>query len=133
MLYIQVTGGANPNMARGGGGVPGGPGAPGGIVFGFVGGQTVWGTDIYTTDSPLALAAVHAGAVQMGQTAVVKVTIAASPNNFVGSTRHGITTENYGVYPAAYTISRVGMTGRGAPGGAGGFGVNAPGRGRRGS
>jgi hypothetical protein len=43
----------------------------------------------------------------------VKVTIVPSPNNFVGSTRNGITTENYGPYPAAYTISRVGTPGRG--------------------
>ena len=84
----------------------------------LVGGGTVWGTDIYTTDSPLALAAVHAGVVQIGQTAVVKVTIVPSPNNFVGSTRNGITTEPFGQYPAAYTISRVNA----APGGGGGRG-----------
>src|SRR5439155_7438372 len=106
----------------------------GGIVLGGMGGGTVWGTDVYTTDSPLALAAVHAGVVQMGQSAVVKVTIVASPNNFVGSTRNGITTENYGVYPAAYTVSRVGTAGRGGggPAGAGGFGVNNGGAGGRG-
>jgi len=116
VLYVRVTGGARPNMAAGGFGVPGGPGMPGGMVF--MGGGTVWGTDVYTTDSPLALAAVHAGVVQMGQTAVVKVTIVPSPNNFVGSTRNGITTEPFGQYPAAYTISRVNA----APGGAGGRG-----------
>jgi hypothetical protein len=125
VLYISVTGGA----ARGGFPVPGAPaGMPGGaIVFGM-GGGTVWGTDVYTTDSPLALAAVHAGVVQMGQTAVVKVTIMASPNNFVGSTRHGITTENYGIYPAAYSISRVAAPVRDGGGGGRGFG----GRGRGG-
>jgi hypothetical protein len=68
VLYVRVTGGPRPNMPAGGFAVPGGPGMPGGIVFGM-GGGTVWGTDIYTTDSPLALAAVHAGVVQMGQTA----------------------------------------------------------------
>src|SRR5262245_15705567 len=119
VLYIRVTGGARPNVgAVFAPGMPGG-GPPGGIMLGgMVGGGTVWGTDVYTTDSPLALAAVHAGVVQMGQTTVVKVTIVPSPNNFIGSTRNGITTENYGPYPAAYTISRVNA----APGGAGGRG-----------
>src|SRR5262245_49810342 len=35
----------------------------------------VWGTDVYTADSALAAAAVHAGAVELGATGVVKVTI----------------------------------------------------------
>src|SRR5262249_33260810 len=46
VLYVRVTGGARPNMAAGGFGVPGGPGMPGGMVF--MGGGTVWGTDVYT-------------------------------------------------------------------------------------
>lgn len=133
VLFVRVMGGVNPNMARAGFAVPGGPapampiGAPGGgIILGGMGGGTVWGTDIYTTDSPLALAAVHAGAVQMGQTAVVKVTIVPSPNNFVGSTRNGITTEPYGQYPAAYTVTKVVSGARGAPAGGRGFGAVAP-------
>ena len=81
---------------------------------------TVWGTDMYTTDSSLAAAAVHAGAVRMGQTAVVKVTIVASPNVYMGTTRNGITTNPYGQYPSAYTVQKV--TARDAPGG-GGIGV----------
>src|SRR5262245_23859028 len=56
VLYVQVTGGMNPNMARGGFGVPGGAPIPaGGGPILMMGGGTVWGTDIYTTDSPLAL------------------------------------------------------------------------------
>src|SRR5262245_57779639 len=121
VLYVRVTGGARQHVA--GVFAPGMPGgAPGGMVIGM-GGGTVWGTDVYTTDSPLALAAVHAGIVQMNQTAVVKVTIIPSPNNFIGSTRNGITTENYGPYPAAYTISRVNAAAGGA-GGRGGRGIN---------
>jgi hypothetical protein len=130
VLYVRVTGGVNPNMARQGFAVPGGPvpgGAPpGAILLGGMGGGTVWGTDVYTTDSPLALAAVHAGAVQMGQTAVVKVTIVPSPNNFVGSSRNGVNTEPYGQYPAAYTVTRVGNAARPAPAAGRGFGAIAP-------
>lgn len=125
VLYIRVTGGARPNMPAGG--FAGPVGLPGGAMMMGVGG-TVWGTDVYTTDSPLALAAVHAGAVQMGQSAVVKVMIVPSPNNFVGSTRNGITTEPFGQYPAAYTISRINGAG-GAAGGRGRGGINPVGQG----
>jgi hypothetical protein len=65
---------------------------------------TVWGTDVYTSDSPLAVAAVHAGVVKQGKTGVVKVKIVPSPGNFTGSTRNGVTTSGYGPHPGAYQI-----------------------------
>ncbi|QDU22940.1 LCCL domain-containing protein [Urbifossiella limnaea] len=64
------------------------------------GGTGVWGTDVYTLDSSIAAAAVHAGVVQPGQTAVVKVRVVASPPQFVSSTRHGVSSTGYGNYPA---------------------------------
>ncbi|MFL5339386.1 MAG: LCCL domain-containing protein [Gemmataceae bacterium] len=72
-------------------------GAPGG---------SLWGTDVYTTDSTLAAAAVHCGILKPGQTGVVKVTMMASPPAFQGSTRHGLTSSGYGQYPAAYKVSK---------------------------
>jgi LCCL domain-containing protein len=71
-------------------------------VTGAAAGATVWGTDQYTTDSRLAIAAVHAGVLKVGETGVVKVKIIASPPSFAGSSRHGITTSPYGRYRAAY-------------------------------
>lgn len=65
---------------------------------------TLWGTDTYTLDSALAAAVVHAGVVKDGQTGVVRIKIVASPASFVGSTRNGVTSHPYGVYPAAYKI-----------------------------
>ena len=62
----------------------------------------IWGTDVYTTDSILASAAVHAGKVRAGQTKVVKVTIVTPPAQFQGSTRHGVTSCDYGSFPGAY-------------------------------
>ena len=61
---------------------------------------------MYTTDSQLATAAVHAGAVRAGQTGVVKVTMLASPPAFQGSSRNGVTSNPYGPYPAAYRVGR---------------------------
>jgi LCCL domain-containing protein len=72
-------------------------------VTGAVAG-TVWGTDVYTTDSQLAMAAVHAGIVRIGETGVVRVKIIPSPPTFAGSRRNGILSQPYGRYPAAYQI-----------------------------
>lgn len=66
----------------------------------------VWGTDVYTTDSTLATAAVHAGVVANGQTKVVKVMILPNPGAFLGSTRNGVDSRPYGVYPAAFQFVR---------------------------
>lgn len=66
----------------------------------------VWGTDVYTTDSQLATVAVHAGVLRAGQTGVVKVTIVPPPLGFQGSTRNGVTSHPFGMYPAAYKVSK---------------------------
>jgi hypothetical protein len=74
-------------------------------VTGAVNGS-LWGTDVYTADSSLAAAAVHAGVVKNGQTGVVKVTLVGSPQAFTGSTRNGVTSQPYGPFVAAYKVSR---------------------------
>jgi hypothetical protein len=63
-------------------------------------GNGVWGTDVYTLDTSIAMAAVHAGLVQPGQTAVVRVRVVASPPQFLATTRNGVTSTAYGNYPA---------------------------------
>ena len=62
----------------------------------------VWGTDIYTADSMLATAAVHVGAVKSGQTAVVKVQLVAPPPAFAGTTRNGVSSQDYVAFPEAF-------------------------------
>jgi hypothetical protein len=68
---------------------------------------TLWGTDIYTGDSSLAIAAVHAGLVKPGDTAVVKVSVVAPLTQYQGSTRHGVTSHDFGRYGTAYRLSAV--------------------------
>jgi hypothetical protein len=51
----------------------------------------LWGSDIYTSDSNLGTACVHAGLLEIGETGAVKVTMHKSPASFPGSTRNGIT------------------------------------------
>ncbi|MBK9301360.1 MAG: hypothetical protein IPN14_12315 [Bacteroidetes bacterium] len=67
---------------------------------------TVWGgaNGIYTDDSPLATAAVHAGKVSIGAEAVIRVKVIGPKNSYQGSTRNGITTQKYGVFQGSYTF-----------------------------
>ena len=67
----------------------------------------LWGTDVYTGDSSLAVAAVHAGLVKPGDTVVVKVVSVAPPAQFAGSTRHGVASHDFGRYGSAYSLARV--------------------------
>jgi hypothetical protein len=60
----------------------------------------VWGTDLYTLDSQVAAAAVHAGLAKPGETVAVRVRVVASPPQFVASSRHGVNSTAYGNYPA---------------------------------
>jgi hypothetical protein len=66
----------------------------------------IWGTKVYTSDSPLAAAAVHAGILKPGQTGVVQVKIVAPPAAYQGSTQNGITSQPWGAWPGAYELIR---------------------------
>ena len=63
-------------------------------------GAGVWGTDVYSLDSNIGAAAVHAGVVTPGQSAAVRLRIVASPPQYVGSIRNGVGSSPYGTYPA---------------------------------
>jgi LCCL domain len=75
-------------------------------VQGGIEGQ-LWGTDIYTGDSTLAMAAVHAGAVKAGESGIVKVTVVQPPTDYQGSVRNGVTSNDFGRYGIAYKLERV--------------------------
>ncbi len=67
---------------------------------------TVWGTDIYTSDSHLATAAVHAGVLKAGESGVVIVHVLAAQTTFAAKTRHGITSMAYGHWPVSFELIR---------------------------
>ncbi len=68
------------------------------------GSGAVWGTDLYTDDSTLCRAALHAGAISSSGGSVL-VTMAGGSTSYTGSTRNGVTSFNYGSWPASYTVS----------------------------
>ena len=68
---------------------------------------SVWGTGVYTIDSSLAAASIHAGLLANGQTGILKVTILPGQSSYTGSTQRGITSMSYGGYDLSYSIEPV--------------------------
>jgi len=68
----------------------------------------VWGTDIYTDDSSVARAAVHAGFATTGVSTTVVVTMVAAQSSYIASTRNGVTTMSYGPWGGSYSFSQAG-------------------------
>jgi hypothetical protein len=71
------------------------------------GGRVALGTDVYTGDSAIATAAVHAGLVATGETVVVKVTVEQPLARYQGSVRNGVTSNDFGQYGTAYRLARI--------------------------
>lgn len=64
----------------------------------------VWGSGIYTDDSKLAAAAVHAGVLKKGETGIIKVTILAGQASYDGTTENEVTTAGYGDWEGSFKI-----------------------------
>jgi len=74
-------------------------------VGGSLGG-VVYGTDVYTTGSPLGTAAVHSGVLKVDQRGVVKVTILPGQGQYETTTRHGVTSSSYGAWSVSFKVER---------------------------
>jgi hypothetical protein len=76
----------------------------------LVAGETqgaVWGTDVYTADSHLGSAAVHAGVLDPGEEGAVRVSIVDMTGIAVrGSARNGVKSMDWGPYPVGYRVTR---------------------------
>lgn len=74
-------------------------------IRGRTNGGTVWGPlsgtdDVFTDDSDWSRAIVHAGLASPGQTVNIKFTCQGDKTGYVGSTKNGVTTTNYGTWCA---------------------------------
>lgn len=67
----------------------------------------VWGTETYTGDSLLSVAAVHSGLVKAGDSVVVKVTVVAPLPKYQGSIRNNVKSHDFGRYGSAYKLSAI--------------------------
>ncbi len=66
----------------------------------------VWGTEVYTSDSRLAAAAVHAGVLQIGRKGVVTVRILPGQKSYKGTTANGVASRDWGKWKLSYTVER---------------------------
>ncbi|MGV3724183.1 MAG: LCCL domain-containing protein, partial [Actinomycetota bacterium] len=68
----------------------------------------LWGTDVYTCDSSLAKAVVHAGLLKKGERGVVRVTVldTRDRDGFVGSRRNGVASEDWDEWDYGFQVSR---------------------------
>ncbi|XP_068098659.1 cysteine-rich secretory protein LCCL domain-containing 2-like [Hyperolius riggenbachi] len=68
-------------------------------------GRTVWGTGVYTDDSSVCKAAIHAGVLDnKGGLAMVEITPGQASYN--GSTRNEVTTSSYGPWSGSFVLHR---------------------------
>lgn len=68
----------------------------------------VWGTDVYTDDSTIATAAVHAGVLAAGETKTVTVTILTGRPSYPASTRNGVSSAAWGSWAGSYSFAGAG-------------------------
>jgi len=66
--------------------------------------SAVWGTDIYTLDSSVCNAAVHAGKLTSESGGPVTIELRPGESTYKGSMRNGITSNDYGTYGSSYVV-----------------------------
>ena len=64
----------------------------------------VWGSDLYTDDSAICVAAVHAGVINGANGGRVTIEIRPGSSSYQGTARNGVTTRNYGGWGGSFTF-----------------------------
>ncbi|MEO7310751.1 MAG: LCCL domain-containing protein [Chitinophagaceae bacterium] len=66
----------------------------------------LWGTDTYTDDSSIGLAAVHAGLISLQAGGTVTIEIREGLGAYVGSVRNGMSSNGYGGWGGSFVFVR---------------------------
>ena len=66
--------------------------------------HSVWGSDIYTTDSSICTAAVHSGLITFERGGTVTIELKKGRNIYGASERNGVTTSAYGSWPLSFVF-----------------------------
>ena len=67
----------------------------------------IFGTDVYTDDSSIAVAAVHSGALKPNETGTIMVSVVPGRASYAGSFRHGIESQGCAEWSRSYTLRRL--------------------------
>lgn len=65
---------------------------------------SVWGSDIYSDDSSVCTAGLHAGRVNLATGGTFQIQMAGPQPGFMPTTRNGVTTRRYAQWPGSFTI-----------------------------
>lgn len=65
---------------------------------------TVYGTGVYTDDSRVCSAAVHAGLITLASGGKVTIKILPGRASYLGSARHDVTSNSYGAWTGSYSF-----------------------------
>lgn len=68
---------------------------------------SVWGTAIFSDDSSVCTAAVHAGRIQQAMGGAVTVFVHPGRGNYQGTMANGVTSRDYGRYPGSFSFDSV--------------------------
>lgn len=74
-------------------------------------GGAIWGSNPYTDDSTFSSAAVHAGLIDVGETAIIEPYLVDNYPSYVGSTANGVSTYDWGSNWCGYYIRILGTSG----------------------
>jgi hypothetical protein len=66
--------------------------------------HTVWGSDIYTSDSSICTAAVHSGLITLQQGGTVTIEMRAGRKLYGASERNGVTSSEYGSWDRSFVF-----------------------------
>jgi hypothetical protein len=67
-------------------------------------GHSVWGSGIYTSDSAVCLAAVHAGRIALETGGMVTLVTTGAQQGYAASAMNGVTTASYGAWSASFAF-----------------------------
>lgn len=73
-------------------------------------GEMVWGSDIYTDDTPMCVAAVHAGVITAARGGRVAIEAAPGRSSYRGTSRNGVQSKDYGSWPRSFRFEGVTQT-----------------------
>jgi hypothetical protein len=65
---------------------------------------SAWGTDVYTDDSSVCVAAVHAGVITLARGGRIVVEMAPGRESYVGTFRNGITSAAYPAWESSFVV-----------------------------
>ncbi|MEX2281937.1 MAG: LCCL domain-containing protein [Gemmatimonadota bacterium] len=66
--------------------------------------RRVWGVDVYTDDSSICTAAVHAGGITLAGGGLVTIEIRPGQADYRGTTRNGITSFDYDAWDGSFIV-----------------------------